>query len=142
MKHDSRGSINGATENLNKKVKPDEEVPFIEIFTEASKKDDPKLTFDHNKSVKVARYIPDDEITRVSHFTDNRVCWRFGIALFVVMYFLAVAAGLYFFTDDNFTWAYTPGDLTSLYLLFLPGINLLLILWIGRYILSAILYPY
>ena len=83
------------------------------------------------------RHIPDSEISTVSSFTSRRVCFRLGIATFILLYFIAAAM-------IQFNFGEYIGDNTKMlyYLLYIPGINMLIILIIGRYALSGILYPY
>ena len=79
--------------------------------------------------------IEDSEISKVSDFTDRHRCFRCGIFMLLVLFFGGVTALILVVLQPEYNsllW----------YLLFIPGLNALLIICIGRYLLSAILYPY
>ena len=63
------------------------------------------------------------------------------MGFFIIAYFVAVTAAQYYIVDPDFP-EYSEPLSYLFYLLYLPGINMVMILAVGRYILSGILYPY
>jgi hypothetical protein len=82
--------------------------------------------------------IPDSEISKEYLFNIQSAKCRWLTALAFIVYFAIVIVCLYYLIYDN----YDKPKAYFYLLLLLPGINSLLILAAGRYILSGILYPY
>lgn len=83
-------------------------------------------------------YIPDSEITKEYLFNIQSAKCRWLTALAFIVYFGIVIVCLFFLISDK----YDKPQAYFYLLLLLPGINSLIILAVGRYILSGILYPY
>jgi hypothetical protein len=84
-------------------------------------------------------FISDDRISKVLFFNLQSTRFKIITTMFLIMYFVFVIC-MYVYVLDH-TLAKSKLYF-YFYLLFFPLINLLLIFGLGRYILSAILYPY
>ena len=82
--------------------------------------------------------LTNDKITRMSEFTEKTCCYRCSVVFFMLLYLTAVLVFLYLMVDNiialPFSYFY--------WLLLLPALNFVVIVLVGRYILSGILYPY
>lgn len=82
-------------------------------------------------------FIPDSEISTVSSFTSKSYRFRLMVGILMVSYFVVIIAIQHIVTLESSTnWSY-------LFLLtLLPIINILGFIAGGRYILSAMMYPF
>lgn len=100
-------------------------------------------------------YLPDSEISQVSDFTTQSCCYRWTLGLLVFAYgaVLTTAHVLAFIEAYDIVELNEDGEEASQFskyvsrgwflLLYIPLINFILMLAIGRYIiLSFIIYPY
>lgn len=81
------------------------------------------------------RHISDSEITKLSSFTDKACCFRLTIGFLTTLYLVIMTVVIKYFE--------LHGGLKDLYfLLYLPAVNFVIILIVGRHLLSGVLYPY
>lgn len=95
-------------------------------------------------------FIEDSQISKVSDFTSKNCCFRFSIFIAMVLSFTLAATAHYLVVkwgidndwEADSTWKQLSFRNPLLYLLYLPSIFFIMIVIIGRYALSGVLYPY
>ena len=94
-------------------------------------------------------FIHDDKVSKVSDFTKYSCCYRCGVISIVMTWTILVSAliGVHIYFDEedlknNMMGYHEVLESPFLYLLYLPVLNFLFVLIVGRYVLIGCIYPY